>query len=53
MFDCSRPGNIEIEYVLQVEPFNVNVVSSWAANDTIRSLLSWCVRDYCNTEIST
>jgi len=28
IFDCSRPGIIEIEYVLQVEPFNVNVGSS-------------------------
>jgi len=28
IFDCLRPGIIEIEYVLQVEPFNVNVGSS-------------------------
>ena len=27
-FDCSRPGVIEIEYILQVEPFDVNVGSS-------------------------
>jgi len=44
---------IEIEYVLRVEPLNVNVGSSRAANDIIRSLLSLCVRDYCNTDIST
>ena len=28
IFDGSRPGNIEIEYILQVEPFDVNVGSS-------------------------
>ena len=27
-FDGSRPGIIEVEYALQVGPFNVNVVSS-------------------------
>jgi len=28
IFDCSRPGIIEIEYILQIEPFNVNFGSS-------------------------
>ena len=54
LFDGSRPGIIEIEYVSQVQPFIVNAdSSSWVANDIIRSLLSLCVRDYCNTDVST
>jgi len=51
--DGSRPGIIEIECVLHIEHFNVNVSSSWAANDMIRALLSLFVIDYCNTEVAT
>jgi len=51
-FDGSWPGIIEIEYGLQVEPFNVNAGSSLAANG-ICFLLSLCVKDYYDTQVST
>jgi len=54
IFDNSHPGIIEIVYVSQVEPFHLNVGSSWAATDIISSSpLSLCVRDCYDTEVST
>ena len=35
IFDDSRPDIIETEYILQVEPFSVNVGSSCATNDIL------------------
>jgi len=50
----SRPGITDIEYVLQVEPFNENADSSRAAYDITCFLSpSLCVGNYCDTNIST
>jgi len=50
-FDGSWPGIIGIRYILQDEP-SIKVGSSWTTNVILRSLLSLCVRNYCDMEIS-
>jgi len=53
IFDGSRPGIIEIDYVLLVEILTENVGSFSATNVVIR-FLSWLpVRNYCDVEIFT
>jgi len=43
----------EIQYVWQVEPFKKNVGSSSAADYTMCSLSSLCIRNYCDMDVST
>jgi len=53
IFDCSRPGIIEIEYVLQLNPLTQTLVAHGLQMTQYALFFHYALKDYCNTEVTT